>query len=107
MDKFKINIGYTKQEQSDYKPFYLDLSKYPVLFIDYNHIVCALEDMDIITKQICSRCTFFNPQTDRVKCVVLNSFRVVYNSVMKYGTYRQDRPDIMLKRLKTNPKRIG
>lgn len=108
-NNFQINIGYEKcEKQLDgkiHKPVTLDISKFPALFIDYNHAIEEDTDMDEITSKIMSKCMSFYPQ-DRVKCVVIDGCGVAYNSMMKPGTYNRKRRDIMMKRLDTYVSKI-
>ena len=109
MTDFKVNIGYvgcTKQSDGKvHKPFALDLSKFPVLFIDYNNTLSVDEDMEDITRLIMTKCISFRPK-DRVKTVVLDRSGVAYNSIVKPGTYKQNDAKTMLKHINTIVSRI-
>lgn len=104
MANFNISIGYVECKKQlngrIHKLFVLDISKFPVLFIDYNYSLPGYEDMDEISSQIMTKCLSFRPK-DRVKCVVIDGQGVAYNSIMKPGTYRHDRRDTMMKRINT------
>lgn len=107
---FNIYLGFVqntdnKGDGKPYKPFVLDLSKFPSLFIDYNHKISIDEDMDPIAKSIMNICSSFYPE-DRVKCVVIDGYSVAYNSIMKPGTYRHDARQTMIKRVSTYVSKI-
>lgn len=107
MVDFNVHIGFIQDKNNldgkPYKPFVLDLSKFPSLFIDYNYKVDS--GMDTIMKRIRDRCIIYSPQ-DRVKCVVIDEFGIEYNSIMQPGTYRHDKPETMMKRLDTYVSKI-
>lgn len=109
MSNFDIHIGFiqstNKTNNKPYKPFILDLSKFPSLFIDYNYIIDKCEDMDPISKMIMNKCAQFDPE-DRIKCVVIDGYSVAYNSIMKPGTYRRAARQTMIKRLNTYVSKI-
>lgn len=109
MIEFNIYPGFVgcakRTDGKTRKPFTLDLSKFPSLFIDYNYIVAPDVDMDRVTNYIKEKCMTYEPE-DHVKCVVIDGYGVAYNSIMKPGTYRRDRCDTMVKRLNTYVSKI-
>lgn len=81
-----------------HKPFYLDISKFPSLFI--SHTNPMFSDMDEITRKIMTKCLSFRIG-NRVKSVIIDDYEIVQNSIFDPGTFRHDRPDSMLKRINT------
>lgn len=102
MTDFNVNIGYVECEKRPdgkiHKPFYLDISKYPSLFI--SHTNPMFSDMDEITRKIMTKSLSFRTD-ERVKSVIIDDYQIVQNSIFKPGTFRHDRPDSMLKRINT------
>jgi len=109
MVNFKIKLGFVESgkhlDGTIHNPFALDLSKFPSLFIDYNHVVPEDTDVDEIASLIMTRCAWFRPE-DKVKCVVIDGFGVAYNTVMEPGTYKREARNTMLKRLNSYVSKI-
>lgn len=109
MSDFNVHLGFEASERKldgkPYKPFVLDLSKFPSLFVDYNYKVPRDEDTDVIMRNIISKCSSFYSE-EPVKCVVIDGYEVSYNSLMKDGTYKRFERKTMLKRLDTYVSKI-
>ncbi len=98
MIDFNVDIGFikqTKQQKEEiYTPFYLDISKFPSLFIDCNNT----NVQDLISHRIKIKSGCFT-QKDRVKRVIIDDYIVTETSMFEPGKYSWRRPDTMLKRI--------